>query len=119
MRRLPAWRRSRPRAVCGAAGRRSGDLDLLVTGPDPTPALERFVQFARVHEVLGRGENKASANVGLEGIQVDVRALPAESFGAAMQYFTGSKDHNVALRQRALQHGADAERIRAVHARYE
>jgi DNA polymerase (family 10) len=83
----------------------AGDLDLLVTGPDPQPALERFVQFSRVHEVLGRGENKASAKVGLEGIQVDVRALPAESYGAAMQYFTGSKDHNVALRQRALKMG--------------
>ena len=82
-----------------------GDLDLMVTGPNPAPALERFVQFSRVHEVLGRGENKASAKVGLEGIQVDVRALPAESFGAAMQYFTGSKDHNVALRQRALKSG--------------
>jgi DNA polymerase (family X) len=82
-----------------------GDLDLMVTGPDPGPALERFVQFARVHEILGRGENKASAKVGLEGIQVDVRALPAESYGAAMQYFTGSKDHNVALRQRALKMG--------------
>ena len=82
-----------------------GDLDLLVTGPNPSPALERFVKFARVHEVLGRGENKASARVGIEGIQVDVRALPVESFGAAMQYFTGSKDHNVALRQRALRMG--------------
>ena len=82
-----------------------GDLDLLVTGPDPSPALDRFVQFPRVHEVLGRGGNKASAKVGLEGIQVDVRALPVESFGAAMQYFTGSKDHNVALRQRALRMG--------------
>ncbi len=82
-----------------------GDLDLLVTGRDPAPALERFTRFARVHEVLGHGENKASAKVGLEGIQVDVRALPAESYGAAMQYFTGSKDHNVALRQRALKMG--------------
>ncbi len=82
-----------------------GDLDLLVTGPNPGPVLERFVKFARVNEVLGRGENKASARVGLEGIQVDVRALPVESFGAAMQYFTGSKDHNVALRQRALRMG--------------
>jgi DNA polymerase (family 10) len=82
-----------------------GDLDLLVTGLDPSPALDRFVQFPRVHEVLGRGGNKASAKVGLEGIQVDVRALPVESFGAALQYFTGSKDHNVALRQRALRMG--------------
>ncbi len=82
-----------------------GDLDLLVTGPNPDAVLDRFTSFARVHEVLGKGANKASAKVGLEGIQVDVRALPQESFGAAMQYFTGSKDHNVALRQRALKLG--------------
>ena len=75
-----------------------GDLDLLVTGPDAAAALDRFVAYPRVHEVLARGENKASARVGHEGLQVDVRALPPESFGAAMQYFTGSKDHNVAMR---------------------
>jgi len=82
-----------------------GDLDLLVTGPDPTPVLERFISYPRVDEVLGRGENKASAKVGREGLQVDVRALPLESFGAAMQYFTGSKDHNVAIRTRAVKMG--------------
>jgi DNA polymerase (family X) len=82
-----------------------GDLDLLVSGPNAADAIERFIQFPRVHEVLGQGANKASANVGLERIQVDVRAVPAESYGAAMQYFTGSKDHNVALRQRALRLG--------------
>jgi DNA polymerase (family 10) len=82
-----------------------GDLDLLVTGPAPTNALERFVKYSRVQEVLGRGENKASARVGMEGLQVDVRALPPESFGAAMQYFTGSKDHNVAIRTRAVRMG--------------
>jgi DNA polymerase (family 10) len=82
-----------------------GDLDIIVAGPGATDALERFVQFPRVHEVLGCGANKASAKVGLERIQVDVRALPLESYGAAMQYFTGSKDHNVALRQRALRLG--------------
>jgi DNA polymerase (family 10) len=82
-----------------------GDLDLLVTGPAPTAALDRFVAFPRVHEVLGHGDNKASARVGLEGLQVDVRALPRESFGAAMQYFTGSKDHNVAIRTRAVRMG--------------
>jgi DNA polymerase (family 10) len=82
-----------------------GDLDLMVAGPNAAEALERFVQFPRVHEVLGRGSNKASAKVGLERIQVDVRAVPIDSYGAAMQYFTGSKDHNVALRQRALRMG--------------
>jgi DNA polymerase (family 10) len=82
-----------------------GDLDLLVTGPEATAALERFIAWPRVEEVLGRGENKASAKVGREGLQVDVRALPPASFGAAMQYFTGSKDHNVAIRTRAVKMG--------------
>jgi len=82
-----------------------GDLDLLVTGPAVTEVLDRFVRFPRVEEVLVRGENKASAKVGREGLQVDVRALPRESFGAALQYFTGSKDHNVALRTRAVKMG--------------
>jgi DNA polymerase (family X) len=82
-----------------------GDLDLLVTGPAAAEVLERFVRFPRVEEVLVRGENKASAKVGREGLQVDLRALPRESFGAALQYFTGSKDHNVALRTRAVKMG--------------
>ena len=82
-----------------------GDLDLLVTGPKAASALDRFVAYSRVEEVLGRGENKASAKVGREGLQVDVRALAPESFGAALQYFTGSKDHNVALRTRAVKMG--------------
>ena len=82
-----------------------GDLDLLVTGPAAGEVLERFLAYPRVQEVLARGENKASARVGLEGLQVDVRALPRESFGSAMQYFTGSKDHNVAIRLRAVKMG--------------
>ncbi len=82
-----------------------GDLDLLVTGPAAGEVLERFVRFPKVEQVLGRGENKASAKVGREGLQVDVRALPRESFGAALQYFTGSKDHNVAIRTRAVKMG--------------
>ncbi len=82
-----------------------GDLDLLVTGPEPSGVLDRFIAYPKVEEVLGRGENKASARVGREGLQVDVRALSPDSFGAAMQYFTGSKDHNVAIRTRAVRMG--------------
>ncbi|MBM3752882.1 MAG: DNA polymerase/3'-5' exonuclease PolX [Acidobacteria bacterium] len=82
-----------------------GDLDLLVTGPDPVKALDRFAAHGKIQDMLAKGENKASAKVGVEGIQVDVRTLPTESFGAAMQYFTGSKEHNVALRQRSLKLG--------------
>jgi DNA polymerase (family 10) len=58
-----------------------------------------------VQEVLGRGANKTSVKFGREGLQVDVRALEHATFGAAMQYFTGSKEHNVALRQRAIRMG--------------
>lgn len=82
-----------------------GDLDLLVTGAGAATALDRFVAHPRVHEVLGHGANKASVRFGLEGLQVDLRALPHESYGAAMQYFTGSKEHNVSLRTRALKLG--------------
>lgn len=82
-----------------------GDLDLLVTGPGAADALERFVVHPKVHDVLVKGANKASIKFGLEGLQVDLRALPAESYGAAMQYFTGSKEHNVHLRTRALKYG--------------
>jgi len=82
-----------------------GDLDLLVTGPGAADALERFVQNPKAHTVLGKGPNKASIQYGLEGLQVDLRALPHESYGAAMQYFTGSKEHNILVRSRALKLG--------------
>ena len=82
-----------------------GDLDLLVTGPAAPAVLERFTAWPKVEEVLARGVNKASAKVGRDGLQVDVRALPRESYGAALQYFTGSKDHNIVVRQRALRQG--------------
>ena len=78
-----------------------GDVDLLVTGPDPAPALDRFVKFPRVREVLAHGENKTSAKIGHEAVQVDVRVLDRSSYGSALQYFTGSKDHNVVLRNRS------------------
>src|SRR5712691_11484267 len=82
-----------------------GDLDLLATGPGAEAAIEPFTKHPKVHEVLGKGGNKASVRFGLEGLQVDLRALPKESYGAALQYFTGSKEHSVALRQRAQQVG--------------
>ena len=82
-----------------------GDLDLIATGDGAEAALDSFVRHPKVHEVLGKGANKASVRFGLEGLQVDLRALPSESYGAAMQYFTGSKEHNVLLRTRALKLG--------------
>jgi DNA polymerase (family 10) len=97
-----AWRRQ---AACGGGKETIGDLDLLVTGPNANTVLDLVTKHPKAHEVLGLGANKASIRYGLEGIQVDVRALPEESFGAAMQYFTGSKEHNVVLRTIALKQG--------------
>ena len=82
-----------------------GDVDLLVTGPKAIDALDRFVEYPGVIEVLVHGDTKASAIVGREGLQVDVRAVDSDSYGAAMQYFTGSKEHNVAIRDRAVRMG--------------
>ncbi len=82
-----------------------GDVDLLATGPGAGEALDKFAAHPRVHEVLGKGPNKASIKFGLEGLQVDLRALGSESYGAALLYFTGSKEHNIALRSRAQKMG--------------
>jgi DNA polymerase (family 10) len=80
-----------------------GDIDILAIGADAS-LMEQFVAFPGVERVLGRGDTKSSARI-LGGYQADVRLVPAESRGAAMQYFTGSKAHNVLLRDRAIQHG--------------
>ena len=61
-------------------------------------------QVAGIHDLIAKGENKVSFHLA-DGMQVDVRLLPSESYGAALQYFTGSKAHNVSLRQRALKMG--------------
>src|ERR1700733_10427275 len=82
-----------------------GDLDLLAVGPGAEAAIDTFVAHPKVHEVLGKGPNKASVRFGLDGLQVDLRALPRKSYGAALQYFTGSKEHSVALRARAQKMG--------------
>jgi DNA polymerase (family 10) len=87
-----------------------GDLDILITGKTCTSeegrqkAIAYVAKYPPLMDVIASGENKISFRV-RSGMQVDVRLLPPESFGAAMQYFTGSKAHNVALRQRALKMG--------------
>ncbi len=87
-----------------------GDLDILVTGTACTTeegrqkAITHVAQYPPLMDVIASGDNKISFHL-RSGLQVDVRLLPPESFGAAMQYFTGSKAHNVALRQRALKMG--------------
>jgi len=87
-----------------------GDLDILVTGKaccseeDRQKAIAYVAKYPPIMDVIGSGDNKISFHL-RSGMQVDVRLLPPESFGAAMQYFTGSKAHNVSLRQRALKMG--------------
>ncbi len=87
----------------------AGDLDLLVTGPACAPqrtaeAVEYVAAYSGIADLIVKGENKVSFHLA-DGMQVDVRLLPSESYGAALQYFTGSKAHNVSLRQRALKMG--------------
>ena len=86
-----------------------GDLDLLATGPACAPgateaAVEYVAAYPGIHDMIAKGENKVSFHVH-DSLQVDVRLLPSASYGAALQYFTGSKAHNVTLRQRALKMG--------------
>jgi len=87
----------------------AGDLDLLVTGPACAPghtaaAVEYVAAYPGIHSIIAKGDNKVSFYLS-NALQVDVRLLPSASYGAALQYFTGSKAHNVALRQRALKIG--------------
>jgi DNA polymerase (family 10) len=86
-----------------------GDLDLLVTGPACEPgvvaaAVEHVATLPLIDKLLAKGQNKVSFTL-RNNLQVDVRLLPRASYGAALQYFTGSKMHNVALRQRAIKRG--------------
>lgn len=81
-----------------------GDLDILATCKDPGVVMDRFVTHPEVKEVLAKGDTKSTV-VLRAGLQVDLRVLDKKSFGAALQYFTGSKSHNVALRDRAKRMG--------------
>ena len=86
-----------------------GDLDILVTGPacaedQVQAAVEYTAAYPPITNLIAQGQNKVSFNL-RNGLQVDVRLLPKGSYGAALQYFSGSKMHNVSLRQRALKRG--------------
>ena len=81
-----------------------GDLDVLVTGGQPQAQIEYLLKYPKIVEVVAKGENKVSVKLP-PAMQVDVRFLEPASYGTAMQYFTGSKEHNVALRNRAIKLG--------------
>ena len=81
-----------------------GDLDMLVVATDGDKVMDQFASFGEVAETIVRGSTKMSVRLE-SGFQVDLRVVPERSFGAALQYFTGSKEHNVIVRGRAKQLG--------------
>ena len=106
---FPGIERATPAGSLRRSRETVGDLDILATGPACAPentaaAVEYVAAYPSIHDMIAKGENKVSFHLA-NGMQVDVRLLPAASYGAALQYFTGSKAHNVVLRQRALKMG--------------
>ncbi|MDZ7713122.1 MAG: DNA polymerase/3'-5' exonuclease PolX [Rhodovibrio sp.] len=94
-------------AIAGSYRRRKetvGDLDILVACADAEPVMQRFTGYDDVTRVLSHGETRASVIL-KGGLQVDLRAVARESFGAALHYFTGSQAHNIRVRQLGQQHG--------------
>jgi DNA polymerase (family 10) len=108
---LLAWLRGIPEVerleVAGSYRRRCetvGDVDLLAIASEPVPVMEAFRAYAQVDKILMAGETRSTVVLG-SGLQVDLRVVPAECYGAALVYFTGSKEHNVKLRRRAVEKG--------------
>lgn len=81
-----------------------GDIDILVSSKDSEKVMDFFVSLDLVKKVLAKGETKTSIYT-KEGFDIDLRVVPEGSFGAALQYFTGSKEHNIALRKIAIEKG--------------
>ncbi|MGC2821512.1 MAG: DNA polymerase/3'-5' exonuclease PolX [Candidatus Sulfotelmatobacter sp.] len=108
--KFPGFERITPAGSLRRGRETVGDLDILVTGAaccseeEREKAVKYIAQYPPLMNIIAQGDNKISFRLRSD-MQVDVRLLPPESFGAAMQYFTGSKAHNVALRQRALKMG--------------
>jgi len=93
--------------VCGSFRRRKetvGDIDILAVSSDPRQVMESFVSLPEVEKVIAQGETKSMVRLEI-GIDADLRVVPEKSFGAAAQYFTGNKDHNIELRRIAIKKG--------------
>ena len=111
MQDLLGWMRGCPevRQIEGAGSWRRGretvgDLDLVVESGEPTAVMDRLCGWKETSAVLLRGDTKTSVR-GPQGVQIDLRVVDHRSFGAALQYFTGSKEHNVGLRSLARERG--------------
>jgi DNA polymerase (family X) len=105
--------------VAGSYRRRKetiGDIDLLAIASEPVPVMERFRGYPQVDKILNAGDTKSTIVLG-SGLQVDLRVVPAECYGAALVYFTGSKEHNVKLRRRAVEKGLRISEYGVFHER--
>lgn len=80
-----------------------GDIDILATAKQPAQVMERFLGLPQIDHVYGHGETKTNVRL-TNGLDADLRVVPARSWGAALNYFTGGKNHNIALRELALKH---------------
>ena len=100
----PAVRRVEPAGSLRRGRETVGDLDNLVESDTPVAVMDRLIAWPEGTDVMLRGDTKTSIR-GPRGMQIDLRVVPAASFGAALQYFTGSKEHNVKLRGRARDRG--------------
>ena len=100
----PAVRRVEPAGSLRRGRETVGDLDILVESDTPVAVMDRLIAWPEGTDVMLRGDTKTSIR-GPRGMQIDLRVVPAASFGAALQYFTGSKEHNVKLRGRARDRG--------------
>lgn len=93
--------------ICGSLRRRKetiGDLDILFSSDDPGPVLDDFVKLPQAAQVLAHGSTKASVRL-IEGVQCDLRGVRDAEFPFALNYFTGSKEHNIVMRRRAIARG--------------
>ena len=93
--------------IAGSLRRRQetvGDLDILVTAEPDLPVMDAFTGYEEVGEVVSRGDTRSTVML-RSGIQVDLRLVPRESYGAALHYFTGSKAHNIAVRRMGVERG--------------
>jgi DNA polymerase (family 10) len=104
LRRVPGVAAAEPAGSLRRMRPTIGDIDILVAAPDSGPVMEAFINLPGVVRVLGKGGTKASVEFG-DGVRAQVWVHPPERFGTALQYATGSKDHNVALRTIALGRG--------------
>jgi DNA polymerase (family 10) len=94
-------------STCGSVRRMKetiGDVDILVISKKPEKVMDFFVSLPGIVKVWGKGKTKSSVRL-KEGFDIDVRVVPRESFGSALQYFTGSKEHNIVLRKIAIEKG--------------